>query len=123
MPATIRLCCPLVLLLGLSSVAGADTQNQTASPSAGARLLAPVAPPKNPYGTLFLLPGQRSPRTAPRVIAPAGVWAATTPTAPTVVCGTLLVPIDPTIDSGIRRVPDASAPRPAIRAVEPTLCR
>lgn len=122
MPSTVRLCCSLLLLLGVVSPAGADTQPQ----GGGFRprtLLAPVAAPRNPYGTLFLLPGQKTTATAPRLRAASTTAREGTRSAPTVVCGTRLVPIDPTIDPGIRRVPEASAPRPAVRAVEPTLCR
>ncbi|MGE0363501.1 MAG: hypothetical protein AB7H93_22690 [Vicinamibacterales bacterium] len=112
----------VVLLVGVAGGSTAGAQVPPVSPSLSP-LVAPIASPKNPYATLFLLPGQSSPRTAPRVNAPSGVRTATTSTTPTVVCGTRLVPIDPSIDAGIRRVPDPAAPRPAGRVVEPRLCR
>jgi len=122
MPVTFRLCCVSVLLLGAVDLASADTQSP-GSTAAGRTLLAPVAPSRNPYRSLFLLPGQETTAVSPRLRAvPATARALTTP-PPRVVCGTRLVPIDPSIDPGIRRVPDAAAPRPAVRAVEPTLCR
>lgn len=122
MPSTVRLCGSLVLLLGLVTPAAADTQRPSGT-AIGRTLLAPVAAPRNPYGTLFLLPGQKTTATAPRLRGATTTAREGTRSAPTVVCGTRLVPIDPTIDPGIRRVPEASAPRPAVRAVEPTLCR
>ena len=79
--------------------------------------------PVNPYGRLFLLPGQKDAATAPRLTRLPAVSALAVAPAPTIVCGTRLLPIDPSIDPGIRRLPDADAPRPAVRAVEPPLCR
>lgn len=122
MSSIARLCWLLVLMVGVVTPDGADAQSPGGA-AGGRTLLAPVAPPRNPYGSLFLLPGQTPTAALPRLKAvPAPPRAVAAP-PPTVVCGTRLVPIDPTIDPGIRRVPDASAPRPAIRAVEPTLCR
>lgn len=122
MAMAFRVGCSLVLLLGVVDPVSADTQSP-GSTAASRTLLVPVTPPRNPYRSLFLLPGQTPTAALPRLKAvPAPPRAVAAPPS-TVVCGTRLVPIDPTIDPGIRRVPDASAPRPAIRAVEPTLCR
>ncbi len=79
--------------------------------------------PVNPYGRLFLLPGQKDAATAPRLARLLAVPALAVAPAPAIVCGTRLLPIDPSIDPGIRRLPDSAAPRPAVRAVEPPLCR
>lgn len=109
-----------MLLIAPAGIA-ADTQGQ--SGSTGRTLLAPVSQAKNPYGRLFLLPGQKTSATAPRLKAAPAMAGDATALRPTVVCGTRLVPIDPSIDPGIRRLPDAGAPRPAVRTVEPPLCR
>jgi hypothetical protein len=114
------LICVLAVAGSVASEAAAQTMlDRRPGRSAVGRPTAPV----NPYGRLFLLPGQKDPVTAPRL---AGTPAAPTRAAqstPTIVCGTRLIPIDPSIDPGIRRLPDADAPRPAVRAVEPPLCR
>ncbi len=122
MSSMAKLCCSLVLLVGIVNPAGADVQPPGGA-AVGRTLLTPVAPPRNPYGSLFLLPGQTSTATTPRLTVARTPPRAVAASMPTVLCGTRLVPIDPTIDPGIRRVPDGSAPRPAVRGVEPTLCR
>lgn len=126
MGAARRLCGSLGITVAvlLPSMAAADSLGQSTTP---ARPTAPrfLQPPKNPYGQLFLLPGQddasKPPRMAPQRDAARGVVIPAAP--PTIVCGMRLIPADPAVDPGIRRAPDAAAPRPTIRAVEPTLCR
>lgn len=44
-------------------------------------------------------------------------------TRPTVVCGMTVIPVDASIDRGIRVSPPATSPRPVIRVVEPPMCR
>ncbi|MGD9904563.1 MAG: hypothetical protein AB7U83_13950 [Vicinamibacterales bacterium] len=122
MPSVVRIG---VVMLVLFAVCRPNLQAQgPAWNPAGERLLAPPVAAKNPYARLFLLPGQAAPTTAP-TLAGARPVPGRTAVAPAVVvtCGTRLIPIDPAFDAGIRRLPDAHAPRPTVRAVEPTLCR
>jgi hypothetical protein len=124
MSLTFRLGRSLVCVLAVAGSVAAEASAQTTLGRRAGRASAgrPTASP-NPYGRLFLLPGQKDAATAPRLAGPLAVPAPAVAPAPTIVCGTRLLPIDPSIDPGIRRLPDTDAPRPAVRAVEPPLCR
>lgn len=114
----------LLVVLAVTGVIATESSAQTMlGRRPGRTTVGRPGAPVNPYRRLFLLPGQKDAATVPRLAGrpPVAVLAATP--ALTVVCGTRLVPIDPSIDPGIRRRPDADAPRPSVRAVEPPLCR
>jgi hypothetical protein len=114
----------LLLVLAVAGVVAPESSAQTMlGRRPGRTAVGRPGAPVNPYSRLFLLPGQKDAATVPRLAGrpPVSVLAATP--APTIVCGTRLVPIDPSVDLGIRRLPDANAPRPSVRAVEPPLCR
>jgi hypothetical protein len=75
-------------------------------------------PKKDPYRHLF---GERDPaqKTTPRatVIRPA------TPQKPFVVCGTLVVPADPNVDSKMRVGPPDDRVEHKLRIVPPPMCK
>lgn len=109
-------------IIGMTATA-ADARAQSV-PQNGVTLNRPApAPAKRPFSRLFFLPGQTDPSTIPGLARPrtVGIPAAAAP-QPTVVCGMRLVPIDPAVDAGMRRLAPAS-PRGTIRAVEPSMCR
>lgn len=104
------------------SVVAADSLRQSTTSSAPATLLKPQARPKpNPYGRLFLLPGQDTATSAPRIVITPRAAAVSQP-RPTVVCGTRLLPIDPGVDPGIYAAVPGDDTRHAMRAVEPPIC-
>ena len=72
-----------------------------AAPEAGQR-------PAKPFSNLF------KPSGTPPVVSPLS--------APTVVFGLTLVPVDPALDSGIRRQAPLT-PTPRIRSVQPSRCK
>jgi hypothetical protein len=112
-----------VLIAGVgSSPAAADIGAQTDTTRPGVTVpVRPPGEPKNPYRRLFLLPGQTTPSSPPRLRAsppPANVL----PPPPTVVCGTRLIPGDSNVDARIHRRPGPGGPRYTMRAVEPPMC-
>jgi hypothetical protein len=114
----------LLVVLAVAGVVAPESAAQTMlGRRPGRTTVGRPAAPVNPYGRLFLLPGQKDAATAPRLAGRQPVAAPAVTPAPTIVCGTRLIPIDPSIDPGIRRLPDTDAPRPSVRAVEPPICR
>jgi hypothetical protein len=71
----------------------------------------------NPYSGLFK-PNGRERAAAAIPPAPPGV-----DTAPRVVCGMTVVPVDPSLDRGIAVSPSDRSTRFTIRGVEPPICR
>ena len=71
---------------------------------------------RSPYGRLFRETVQPVPGVAPPVIAPKAP-------APTVKCGTTLIPGDPQVDPGIVAPRPPATQRFHSRIVEPTICR
>ena len=75
-------------------------------------------PKKDPYRNLF---GERDPaqKTKPR----ATVIRRATPQKPFVVCGTLIVPADPKVDSKMRVAPPDDHVEHKLRIVTPPICK
>jgi hypothetical protein len=105
-----------------SSVLAADDVRQAQAAVASPDWFAPK-PPTNPYQKLFKPQSQES--TARRVVEqePARAAESAPLTKPTVVCGTLLVPADASVDPRMRvfRSKDDTTTY-TIRAVKPTMC-
>ena len=99
----------LVLLGGVRSVfaSGLSSEQQVQSP-------APSRP--TPYNKLFQLQPLEQ-------VARAQREAAARLTAPRVVCGMTLIPVDPAIDPKMVIQPKAGDTRYTIRAIEPPICR
>jgi hypothetical protein len=88
-----------------------------AASAAWAQLPFDPAPQKDPYRDLF---GRSDPQnTTPR--APLIVREA--PQKPYVVCGTLIVPADASIDPKMRIVPPDSGVKHTMRTISPPICR
>jgi len=75
-------------------------------------------PKKDPYRNLF---GERDPvqKAKPR----ATVISRATPQKPFVVCGTLIVPADPKVDSKMRVGPPDDHVEHTLRIVRPPICK
>ena len=63
------------------------------------------------------------PAAAQRFLFPTPAPALKPSPKPTVVCGLTLIPGDPNTDPAIRHEVPKGGPRPAIRSVDPKLCR
>lgn len=86
------------------------------SSSAGAQELFP--PKKDPYRNLF------APRPPEQKIVPEARAEARPPQSkPTVVCGTVIVPADPTIDPKIHAKRPDDRVRYTLRSVAPPICK
>jgi hypothetical protein len=99
----------------------------TASLASAAQRL-PLPRNSNPWGSLFQPPTPQPPESAPQLpsaprffrVAPVNAGQASAPQSH-VVCGTTVVPVDPTFDARIRRAAP-TVPRLASRSVVPPVC-
>lgn len=86
--------------------------------AASAQLSFEHHPKKNPYRNLF---GERGPVQRPT--APLRGVSRRAPQKPTVVCGTMIVPADPTIDPKMRVKPPSQGVEHKLRIVKPPICK
>jgi hypothetical protein len=77
-------------------------------------------PQKDPYRNLF---GDRDPVQKPAPAPPVRLIPRAAPPKPVVVCGTLIIPADPSIDPKIRVGPPDDGVDYKIRIVPPPVCR